>query len=129
MKSAIQKLTRMLSEPSAEAVHFHAGEAGPFVCENPHCESPGPGARRGHVTLAGGRLATCGALLVAAVVLAPLAGLLITAARGVAVPPVEVYRVGGEHVLVDGHHRVSVARDLGLQVIDARVVELRPRTR
>jgi hypothetical protein len=32
-----------------------------------------------------------------------------------------------EHVLVDGHHRVSVARDQGLRVIDARVVELRPR--
>ena len=24
-----------------EKVHFHAGPAGPYVCENPHCVSPG----------------------------------------------------------------------------------------
>ena len=37
---------------------------------------------------------------------------------------VSVFRVGGEHVLRDGHHRVSVARELGLERIDADVVEL-----
>jgi hypothetical protein len=46
-------------------------------------------------------------------------------AGGVPLAPVSVYRVGGEHVLRDGHHRVSVARDLGLELIDADVVELR----
>jgi hypothetical protein len=39
-------------------------------------------------------------------------------------PPISVYRVGEEHVVRDGHHRVSVARDLGLGAIDADVVEL-----
>ena len=45
-------------------------------------------------------------------------------AGGAPLPPVSVYRVGGEHVLRDGHHRVSVARALGLERIDADVVEL-----
>jgi len=26
---------------SNEKVHFHAGPAGPYVCENPRCVSPG----------------------------------------------------------------------------------------
>jgi hypothetical protein len=46
-------------------------------------------------------------------------------AAGAPLPPVSVYRVGSAHVLRDGHHRVSVARDLGLERIDADVVELR----
>jgi len=45
-------------------------------------------------------------------------------ADGAPLPPVSVYRVGAEHVLRDGHHRVSVARELGLERIDAEVVEL-----
>jgi hypothetical protein len=36
-----------------------------------------------------------------------------------------VYRVGAEHVVRDGHHRVAVARDRGQATIDADVVELR----
>jgi hypothetical protein len=45
-------------------------------------------------------------------------------ARGAALPPISVYRVGEQHVVRDGHHRVSVARERGLTVIDADVVEL-----
>jgi hypothetical protein len=26
---------------SIDKVHFHAGPAGPYVCENPRCVSPG----------------------------------------------------------------------------------------
>ena len=44
--------------------------------------------------------------------------------RGAPMPPISVYRVGGRHVVRDGHHRVSVARELGLTAIDADVVEL-----
>ena len=33
--------------------------------------------------------------------------------RGEGMPPIEVLRVGGLHFVVDGHHRVSVARHLG----------------
>ena len=46
-------------------------------------------------------------------------------ARGLEIPPVSVYRIGDRHVLRDGHHRVSVARDHGRAEIDAEVVELR----
>jgi hypothetical protein len=51
----------------------------------------------------------------------------IARCRGTSLPPIEVYRVGGEHYVRDGHHRVSVARSLGETTIDADVVELRPR--
>ena len=44
--------------------------------------------------------------------------------RGDAMPPIEVYRLGPMHFVVDGHHRVSVARQIGLQEIDALVTEV-----
>jgi hypothetical protein len=47
-------------------------------------------------------------------------------AHGAALPPISVYRLGGAHIVCDGHHRVSVARDHGLETIEAHVVELRP---
>jgi hypothetical protein len=47
--------------------------------------------------------------------------------RGEAVPPIEVYRVGDMHFVVDGHHRVSVAHALGLKTIDAYVTEVTTR--
>ncbi len=50
--------------------------------------------------------------------------LYLTAQRGTPLPPVSVYRVGDRHYLRDGHHRVSVARAIGADAIDAHVVEL-----
>lgn len=44
--------------------------------------------------------------------------------RGEGMPPIEVFRVGELHFVSDGHHRVSVARALGLDVIEARVTEI-----
>jgi hypothetical protein len=38
-------------------------------------------------------------------------------------PPVELYKVGQAYFVVDGHHRVSVARALGAPAIEARVRE------
>ncbi len=52
-------------------------------------------------------------------------GIWMAWARGDAMPPVAVYRVGADHILRDGHHRISVARDHGSPAIDADVVELR----
>lgn len=52
-------------------------------------------------------------------------GLWLAQARGIALPPVSVYRVEDAHFLRDGHHRASVARDQGFATIDAEVVELR----
>ena len=47
--------------------------------------------------------------------------------RGEAFPPISVYRVGDLHFVRDGHHRVSVAKSLGRQDIDAYVTEVRTR--
>jgi hypothetical protein len=40
---------------------------------------------------------------------------------GEVIPPIDVYQVGDYYFVSDGHHRVSVARSLGLDVIEARV--------
>lgn len=45
--------------------------------------------------------------------------------RGEAMPPIDVYRIGGLHFVGDGHHRVSVARAMGDTHIDAYVKEVR----
>ena len=50
------------------------------------------------------------------------------ARRGESFPPINVYRVGTVHFVEDGHHRVSVARQLGHEVIEARVTEITTRT-
>jgi hypothetical protein len=44
--------------------------------------------------------------------------------RGREMPPISVYRIGDLHFVRDGHHRVSVARALGLKEIDAYVTEV-----
>jgi hypothetical protein len=44
--------------------------------------------------------------------------------RGAAIPPIEVYRVGGLHFVSDGHHRVSIAAATGQQTIDAYVTDI-----
>jgi hypothetical protein len=43
--------------------------------------------------------------------------------RGAAIPPIEVYRVGGLHFVSDGHHRVSIAVT-GQRTIEADVTEI-----
>ena len=47
--------------------------------------------------------------------------------RGESMPPISVYRIGDLHFVRDGHHRVSVARSLRLDVIDAYVTEVQTR--
>jgi len=44
--------------------------------------------------------------------------------RGADMPPIDVYRVGDLHFVIDGHHRVSVARQLRLEKIEANVTEI-----
>src|SRR4051794_17674442 len=46
------------------------------------------------------------------------------ARRGEPLPPISVYRIGDVSFVRDGHHRVSVARALGRETIDAYVVEV-----
>jgi hypothetical protein len=38
-------------------------------------------------------------------------------------PPIDVYRVGEGYFILDGHHRASVSRFLGNQLIEANVIE------
>ena len=40
-------------------------------------------------------------------------------------PPIEVYQVGEVYFVIDGNHRVSIARRQGLKTIEAHVVEVR----
>ena len=42
-------------------------------------------------------------------------------------PPIEVYKVGEAYFVLDGNHRVSVARELGAKTIQAEVTEIRTR--
>ena len=44
--------------------------------------------------------------------------------RGVFLPPIDVYRVGDLHFVIDGHHRVSVAVATGNKTIEAHVTEV-----
>jgi hypothetical protein len=43
---------------------------------------------------------------------------------GTPLPPISVYRLGEQHFVSDGHHRVSVANALGMAAIDAEVTDL-----
>jgi nucleotide-binding universal stress UspA family protein len=39
-------------------------------------------------------------------------------------PPIEVYKIGDAYFVRDGHHRVSVAKDIGAKAIEAYVTEV-----
>ncbi len=43
---------------------------------------------------------------------------------GEEIPPIEVYQVGDHYYVRDGHHRVSVARSLGVKLIEARITRV-----
>jgi hypothetical protein len=43
---------------------------------------------------------------------------------GEVIPPIDVYQIGDYYFVRDGHHRVSVARSLKLDVIEARITAI-----
>lgn len=45
----------------------------------------------------------------------------------ISLPPVKLYKLGDVYFVVDGNHRVSVAREMGQEFIDAEVQEVRVR--
>jgi hypothetical protein len=47
--------------------------------------------------------------------------------RSEELPPVSLYKIGDAYFVRDGNHRVSVARQIGVEMIDAEVIELRSR--
>ncbi len=44
--------------------------------------------------------------------------------RGIPLPPVELMKVNDQYFVVDGHHRISVARLRGQKYIEAHVIEI-----
>jgi hypothetical protein len=44
--------------------------------------------------------------------------------ENVALPPIQLYEIGGVYFVRDGNHRVSVARSQGVELIDAEVTSL-----
>jgi hypothetical protein len=47
--------------------------------------------------------------------------------RAEELPPISLYKIGDAYFVRDGNHRVSVARQIGVEMIDAEVIELRSR--
>lgn len=47
--------------------------------------------------------------------------------EGDELPPIDVYKVDDNYYVIDGHHRVSVARTLDRPMINARVINVRTR--
>jgi hypothetical protein len=47
--------------------------------------------------------------------------------RSEELPPVKLYKIGDAYFVLDGNHRVSVAREHGVEFIDAEVIEVRSR--
>jgi hypothetical protein len=47
--------------------------------------------------------------------------------RGEDLPPVELYEIGDAYFVVDGHHRVSVARYHDVPTLEASVAEFHPK--
>jgi len=44
-------------------------------------------------------------------------------------PPIVVYGLDGRYFIVDGHHRVAIAKQRGIEWIDAEITQLRSRWR
>jgi hypothetical protein len=44
--------------------------------------------------------------------------------RGEPIPPIDVYRIGDMHFVIDGHHRVSIALATGAKTIEGYVTEV-----
>jgi hypothetical protein len=47
--------------------------------------------------------------------------------EGDELPPIDVYKVDDSYYVIDGHHRVSVARSLGRPELNARVINVKTR--
>jgi hypothetical protein len=47
--------------------------------------------------------------------------------RGEELPPVDLYEIGETYFVLDGHHRVSVARYHDVPTVEAAVAEFRPK--
>lgn len=53
------------------------------------------------------------------------AGVSLASSEGTGLPPVDVYQIGEAYFVIDGHHRISIARQNGAKFIEAYVTEIR----
>ncbi len=47
--------------------------------------------------------------------------------RGEDLPSAELYKLGDAYFVLDGHHRISVLRYHGVQTVEAKITEVRPK--
>jgi len=57
-----------------------------------------------------------------------LRGIRVAMLAGASFPPIEVYRLDGACYVIDGHHRVAAAKEIGQLYFDAVVTECRRRS-
>ena len=53
------------------------------------------------------------------------AGVSLASSTGTGLPPIDVYQMGDAYFVIDGHHRISIARQNGAEVMEAYVTEIR----
>ena len=46
---------------------------------------------------------------------------------GLSLPPIKLYQIGDAYFCLDGHHRISVARERGIRQLEAEVIEVKTR--
>ncbi len=51
----------------------------------------------------------------------------MTSPGSAGLPPIRVYKLGDVYFVLDGNHRVSIAREMGIETIEAYVTEIRSR--
>jgi nucleotide-binding universal stress UspA family protein len=52
---------------------------------------------------------------------------MMTSPGSAGLPPIRVYKLGDAYFVLDGNHRVSIAKEMGMSTVEAYVTEIRPK--
>jgi nucleotide-binding universal stress UspA family protein len=52
---------------------------------------------------------------------------MMTSPGSTGLPPIRVYKLGNAYFVLDGNHRVSIAKEMGIKMVEAYVTEIRPK--
>ncbi|QRN83588.1 universal stress protein [Chloroflexota bacterium] len=52
---------------------------------------------------------------------------MMTTPGSMGLPPIRVYKLGDAYFVLDGNHRVSIAKEMGLEMVEAYVTEIKPK--
>jgi len=52
---------------------------------------------------------------------------MMTSPGSAGLPPIRVYKLGDAYFVLDGNHRVSIAKEMGIEMVEAYVTEIRPK--